>query len=69
MTHLSLTISGMSCNHCVGAVTKALKALPGVDIEQVGIGTSTVNFDERATSQAQITLALQDEGYPVLTIK
>ena len=69
MTHLSMTISGMTCNHCVGAVTKALKALPGVVIEQVGIGAAAVNFDEEATSPAQITLALQDEGYPVLTIK
>jgi copper chaperone len=67
MTQLTMQIGGMSCNHCVGAVTKALQSVKGVVIEQVAIGSATVSYDESATSPAQITLAVQDEGYPVTT--
>ena len=67
MTQLRMKLSGMSCNHCVGAVTTALKAMPGVAVEQVGIGAATVRYDETTTSPAKIALVLQDEGYPVLS--
>jgi copper chaperone len=67
MTHLELDITGMSCNHCVGAVTKALQSVNGVVVEQVAIGKATVSYDPSATSPAQISLAIEDEGFAVLT--
>jgi len=67
MTHLELDISGMSCNHCVGAVTKALQSVHGVVVEQVAIGKATISYDAEATSPAQIALAIEDEGFAVLT--
>ena len=35
MTTISLDIQGMSCNHCVMRVQKALAAVPGVENAQV----------------------------------
>lgn len=67
MTALTMKINGMSCNHCVGAVTKALTAVNGVVVDQVAIGSATVHYDETRTSPAQITLAVEDEGYAVTT--
>ncbi|HUF25756.1 MAG TPA: cation transporter [Gemmatimonadaceae bacterium] len=66
MDRMTLKIDGMTCGHCVSAVTKALGALDGVEIEQVAIGTATVAYDPRATAVETITGAIEDEGYRVL---
>jgi copper chaperone len=62
---MTLTIEGMSCGHCVAAVDRALKALQGVEVEQVTIGRASVRYDPETTSQAEITDAVHDEGYLV----
>jgi copper chaperone len=66
MNRITMNIGGMSCGHCVGAVTKALKAIDGVDVEQVAIGKATVTYDSSATSPERIAEALAGEGYPVV---
>lgn len=65
MTQLTMQIGGMSCGHCVGAVTKALKELAGVAVEQVAIGSATVTYDPTTISVDAITKAVEEEGYPV----
>lgn len=63
MQHLQLAIDGMSCGHCVNAVTRALQDLPGVHVEHVAIGAATVAFDPNTASAEQIIDAVNDEGY------
>ena len=60
-----MKIDGMTCGNCVAHVTKALKSLDGVTLEQVSIGSATVAFDPNATSPDRITSAVEDEGYAV----
>jgi copper chaperone len=67
MERVTMNIAGMSCGHCVGAVTKALKSLEGVDVEQVSVGKAAIAYDPNATSVAQITQAVEDEGYAVVS--
>ena len=33
--HVALSITGMTCGHCVAAVKKALAAVPGVEAVEV----------------------------------
>ncbi len=63
METLTMKISGMSCGHCVGAVTGALKELAGVDVERVTVGAATVAYDPTAISPEQITRAVEAAGY------
>ena len=63
MDRLAMNISGMSCGHCVRAVTKALQSIEGVSVEQVGVGRATVSYDPGATSRAGIARVLEGEGY------
>jgi len=63
MERLTLNISGMSCSHCVGRVTNALKAVAGVEVTDVAIGSATVAFDPGATSPKQIADAVTNAGY------
>lgn len=65
MDRMTLKIEGMSCGHCVGAVRRALDAVPGVEVEEVAIGEARIAFDPATTSTAAITEAIEDEGYQV----
>lgn len=63
MTNLTLNISGMSCGHCVAAVSNALKTVEGVQVEEVRIGTAKVRFDESKVSATQLAQRVTEEGY------
>ena len=63
MTSLHLTIDGMSCGHCVMHVQKALRALDGVQVDSVQIGSAAVQFDPAKRTVEEILNAVRDEGY------
>ena len=67
MERLTMKIDGMTCGNCVAHVTKALKSLEGVTLEQVSIGSATVSFDPASTSEDRIRNAVEEEGYAVAT--
>ncbi|HHT08502.1 MAG: copper chaperone CopZ [Christensenellales bacterium] len=63
----TLKVAGMSCAHCVKAVTDALMKLAGVtkvDI-QLAEGLVQVDYDPSAVTLAQLTEAIEDQGYDV----
>lgn len=63
-----LKVDGMSCEHCVKAVTKAVGALKGVTAVEVDLSAKTVTVDhdpEKATL-AQIKAEIEDQGYDVI---
>ena len=67
MTDTTITIKGMSCNHCVMAVRKELMKLPAVQVKDVQIGSASVSYDEAKVNPAQIGAAITEAGYtPVL---
>jgi copper ion binding protein len=63
MNKLELEIEGMSCGHCVAAVSEALGELPGVSVDQVRIGAAQVSYHPEQVSPEQIVLAVEDAGY------
>jgi copper chaperone CopZ len=63
MERLELEIGGMSCQHCVNAVTKALSEVPGVTVERVAIGHAAVTYDPAETTPESVLDAVNDEGY------
>jgi len=65
MTELSIQISGMTCGHCVKAVRDALTAVPGVDVDDVAIGSAKLHFDETRADLAHIKQAVIEEGFLV----
>ncbi|MBY0111921.1 MAG: heavy-metal-associated domain-containing protein [Phycisphaerales bacterium] len=59
----TLAIDGMSCGHCVQAVTKALSGVPGVTVKSVAVGSAEIEtVDGWATGKA--VAALDEAGYP-----
>lgn len=63
----TLSIDGMSCGHCVQAVTKALSAVPGVKVRSVAVGSAVIETaDGWATGRA--VNALDEAGYPAKAV-
>ena len=62
-------VDGMTCGHCVSAVTSELSALPGVQdvLIQLAVGgSSTVSVtSEAALSDADVNEAVVEAGYAV----
>jgi copper ion binding protein len=67
MEQKTLKVTGMSCEHCVKAVSNALKALPGLDNIQVDLknGTASFGYDPAQTPLETIKAAIVEEGYEV----
>jgi copper chaperone len=63
MARMVLHIEGMSCGHCLNAVSQALGRAPGVAIESVQIGRALVAFDPGLTSADAIVAAVAEAGY------
>lgn len=58
-----LKIDGMSCEHCVRAVSGALKEVPGVEsIVEVSLDRGEAILEGRAETAALIA-AVEEEGY------
>lgn len=63
MTPLQLAIEGMSCGHCLNAVTRSLSGLPGVRIESVRMGRADLAFDPDRIEPEAIVRAVEAAGY------
>ncbi|HEX5005304.1 MAG TPA: cation transporter [Gemmatimonadales bacterium] len=63
MENLTLHIEGMSCGHCLNAVSQALSGLEGVEVDSVRIGRAELRFDPARIDPARIAVAVSDEGY------
>lgn len=59
---IKLRISGMTCNHCVMAVTKALRSVPGVTRAEVSL-TNGEAAVEGTPKLEELVLAVEEEGY------
>ena len=58
-----LSIEGMSCEHCVQAVTKALMTVSGVTSAQVDLGTNSARIESNSSDPAPLVVAVEEEGY------
>jgi copper chaperone len=63
MQTIHLSITGMSCGHCVARVSKTLSALEGLEVEDVRIGSADLRFDPERQSLEGILEAVRDVGY------
>jgi copper chaperone len=60
---IKLSIPDMSCGHCSGAITKALKELDSHAVIEFDMPARTVSVDTSA-AEAVVRDTLADAGYP-----
>jgi copper chaperone len=59
---VKLQVSGMTCGHCVAAVTQAVQAVPGVQSVSVDRASGQVVV-EGSPDKAALLAAITEEGY------
>ena len=62
---LRFQVQGMSCGHCVAAITKAVQAVDAKAQVQVDLAGKSVSV-EGSDLRAAIVTAIADAGYEVL---
>lgn len=63
----TLHIKGMSCGHCVKAVEKALKEIPGVQHVQVDLATGTATVETAGALDRQaVRQKIEKAGYELV---
>ena len=67
----TFSVAGMTCSHCVSAVTSELQQLDGVSdvsVELVAGGVSSVTVvSDGALDDAQVAAAVDEAGYEVVS--
>ena len=57
------TVDGMTCQHCVNAVTTEVSAVPGVEAVEVDLAAKTVTVT--GGDDAAVRAAIDEAGYEV----
>ncbi|MFE4707694.1 copper chaperone CopZ [Peribacillus simplex] len=67
MENVTLSVSGMSCGHCVNAVEGNVGKLAGVESVKVHLDSGKVDvaFDKEKVSLEKIKETIDDQGYDV----
>jgi copper chaperone len=60
---IELTVKDMTCNHCVGVVTKTVKSVDPNATVNIDLATKRVHVDSTGSIGA-FTKALAEAGYP-----
>lgn len=68
---INLQVSGMSCQHCVKAVTESVMELDGVEKVDVSLenGSVDVSYSNPSLETAKIAETIEDQGYDVVSTK
>lgn len=64
----TIAIEGMHCQHCVAAVTEALKAVSGVTSVQVSLEKNNAVVEGTGLEDAALKAAVEDTGFDVAGI-
>jgi copper chaperone len=62
-TQGSYIVEGMSCEHCVAAVTSEVGELPGVSSVEVNLDSGTVIVRGGNIDDAAVRVAVEEAGY------
>jgi len=67
-TTTSYTVAGMTCAHCVSAVTEEVAKIPGVVEVQVDLSRGAVDVTSAAPLQdAAVEAAVEEAGYELVS--
>ena len=65
MIETAIQVEGMSCQHCVMRVNKAVEGLSGIVKSDVQVGQVKVAFEESKIQQKEIEDAIVKAGYKI----
>ena len=60
---MELRVTGMTCDHCVHAVTEALESVPGVTSATVDLSAGSARIEHDGADVKALLEAVEEEGY------
>ncbi|MBC2644884.1 MULTISPECIES: heavy-metal-associated domain-containing protein [Rhodococcus] len=64
MSTTTVTVTGMTCGHCVSSVREEIGSIPGVTAVDVDLASGRVDIDSAAPiEQSAIAQAVDEAGY------
>jgi copper chaperone len=60
---INLEVNGMTCDHCVHAVTEASKSAPGVTDARVSLDEKSAVITGESIDVKALLAAIEEEGY------
>jgi copper chaperone CopZ len=71
MTQVTLNVPDISCAHCEKTILEALRGQPGVQAVAVSVPSKLVllKYDEGKINLDHVKEILDEEGYPVASVK
>jgi len=67
MSTTTYTVTGMTCSHCVAAVTEEVSKLPGVTEAQVDLASGQVTISSQSPlDDATVREAVEEAGYELV---
>ena len=67
MSTKTYTVEGMTCGHCVSAVTGEVTKVPGVSDVTVDLDAKTVTVTGEPIDDAAVAAAVDEAGYTVVS--
>jgi copper chaperone len=62
-TTVTFDVKGMTCDHCVHAVTEAAKSVEGVKEARVDLESNSAQVEGEGFDATKIIEAIKEEGY------
>ena len=60
---IAFEVNDMTCGHCVGAVTRAVKAVDKDATVQIDLATHRVQVEPVTADAAELAAAIEEAGY------
>jgi copper chaperone len=64
-SELNYSVPGVSCQHCVGAVTEEVEQVPGVESVVVDLDSKRVKVKGTSIDDGAVRAAIDDAGYDI----
>ncbi|MDQ1717634.1 MAG: copper chaperone [Pseudonocardiales bacterium] len=68
MAERTYTVTGMTCQHCVNAVSSEVSGIDGVESAAVDLAAGTVTVIGEGYSDEQIRAAVDEAGYSLVDV-
>ncbi|HUR75803.1 MAG TPA: heavy-metal-associated domain-containing protein [Sporichthya sp.] len=59
------SVPGMTCQHCVNAITAEVSAVPGVESVDIDLEAKTVTVLGRSLDDGAVRAAIDEAGYEI----
>ncbi|MGA2008862.1 MAG: heavy-metal-associated domain-containing protein [Solirubrobacteraceae bacterium] len=66
MSEHTYTVQGMTCAHCVAAVTEEVSRIPGAEHVEVDLESGTLAVSGEEIDAAEVRAAVEEAGYQLV---